>query len=66
MVMGCESGPGARPMKIEWARSVKEQCVSANVPLFYKQGPGDDGIVRSMPLLDGRVWDQRPMKGSYA
>jgi protein gp37 len=53
-------------MKIEWARSVKEQCVSANVPLFYKQGPGDDGIVRSMPLLDGRVWDQRPMKGSYA
>jgi len=66
VVMGCESGPGARPMQIEWARSIKDQCVAANVPLFYKQGPGDDGIVRSMPLLDGRVWAQWPVKGSYA
>lgn len=57
---GGESGPGARHMDIEWARSLKDQCVDAGVPFFYKQGPGDDGRVVKMPVLDGRTWDQRP------
>jgi len=60
VICGSESGPGARPMKIEWARSVKDQCVAAGVPLFYKQGPGDDGVVCGMPVLDGQVWAQKP------
>lgn len=56
IIMGGESGPGARPMKIEWARDVKNQCVNAGIPFFYKQGPGDDGKVCKMPMLDGRRW----------
>ena len=56
LIMGCESGPGARPMKIEWARDIKNQCVNAGIPFFYKQGPGDDGKVCKMPMLDGRRW----------
>lgn len=64
VIMGCESGPGARPMNIEWARSVKDQCVAAGVPLFYKQGPGHDGYFCGMPMLDGHIWAQRPEKGT--
>ena len=60
VIMGCESGPGARPMQIEWARSIKAQCVAAGIPLFYKQGPGDDGVVCGMPMLDGHIWAQKP------
>jgi len=37
IIMGGESGPGARPMKLEWARNVKNQCEVAGVPLFIKQ-----------------------------
>ncbi|MEO8380086.1 MAG: phage Gp37/Gp68 family protein, partial [Acidobacteriota bacterium] len=37
VIVGGESGPGARPMKPEWVTSVKEQCVDANVPFFFKQ-----------------------------
>lgn len=60
IITGSESGPGERPMDVEWARSLKDQCVDAGVPFFYKQGPGDDGRVVKMPVLDGRTWDQRP------
>lgn len=37
IIMGGESGPGARPMELNWAFSVKEQCKAAGVPLFIKQ-----------------------------
>lgn len=37
VIVGSESGPGARPMKIEWARSIVDQCVDAGVPVFVKQ-----------------------------
>lgn len=37
IVCGGESGPGARPMHPDWARSVREQCQSAGVPFFFKQ-----------------------------
>lgn len=37
VVVGGESGPGARPMHPEWARSLRDQCVSAGVPFFFKQ-----------------------------
>lgn len=36
-VVGGESGPGARPMRTEWARSLRDQCVAANVPFLFKQ-----------------------------
>jgi protein gp37 len=37
LVAGGESGPGARPMHPEWARSLRDQCVPAKVPFFFKQ-----------------------------
>ena len=48
IICGGESGPGARPMHPEWARSVRDQCKAAGVPFFFKQwgewlGPMQDG-----------------------
>ena len=37
VIAGGESGPGARPMHPDWARSLRDQCVSAGVPFFFKQ-----------------------------
>src|SRR5260370_772931 len=37
VIVGGESGPGARPMSAEWARSVRRQCREAGVPFFFKQ-----------------------------
>jgi protein gp37 len=37
VVVGGESGPGARPMQPEWARSLRDQCVQADVPFLFKQ-----------------------------
>lgn len=37
VVVGGESGPGARPMDPEWARSLRDQCVSRNIAYFFKQ-----------------------------
>lgn len=36
-IVGGESGPGARPMHPDWARSLRDQCNAANVPFFFKQ-----------------------------
>jgi len=59
VICGGESGPGARPMHPEWARSVRDQCIAAGVPYFFKQwGAWQDGSSRSgkneIALLDGR------------
>jgi protein gp37 len=37
VVVGGESGPGARPMHPDWARSIRDECVAAGVPFFFKQ-----------------------------
>jgi len=37
VVVGGESGPGARPMHPDWVRSIRDQCVAAGVPFFFKQ-----------------------------
>lgn len=54
IIAGAETGPGARPMDVEWARSLRNQCQAAGVPFFYKKG--SDGS----RLLDGRMWEQYP------
>jgi protein gp37 len=40
VIVGGESGPGARPMKAEWVSDLRDQCMSANVPFFFKQWGG--------------------------
>jgi protein gp37 len=59
VIMGCESGPGRRPMNLDWARSIRDQCVAANVPYFLKQAEIDGELIE-MPALDGKIWSEFP------
>ena len=59
VIVGGESGPGARPMDVDWARSIRDQCQKAGVRFFFKQWGG----VRKHQtgrMLDGRTWDEMP------
>jgi protein gp37 len=55
IICGGESGPGARPMHPEWARSLRDQCVAAGVPFFFKQwgewAPTDVMGIDDLPQL---------------
>ena len=53
VVLGGETGPGARPMHPDWVRSVRDQCAAAGVPFFLKHLNKKDGRV-----LDGRTHDE--------
>jgi len=59
VILGGESGPGARPLHIDWVRSVRDQCFAASVPFYFKQW---GGVLRQETgrELDGRLWDERP------
>ena len=59
VISGCESGPGARPMHPDWARGLRDQCQTANIPFFLKQMV-DEGKIKKLPELDGKVWNQFP------
>jgi protein gp37 len=59
VIVGGESGPRARPMKPEWAIDVRNQCVAARVPFFFKQWGGRSPKSGGRKL-DGRVWNQFP------
>lgn len=59
VICGCESGPGARPMDLDWARAIRDACIEVGVPFFLKQAKIDGKLVK-MPALDGKVWDQMP------
>ena len=53
IVCGAETGPRARPMKLEWARDLRDQCKVAGVPFFFKsagkQSIPDDLMIREFP-----------------
>ena len=59
VIVGGESGPGARPMEAPWVRSVRDQCLRAGVPFFFKQWGGVNKK-RAGRVLDGRTWDEMP------
>ena len=59
VIVGGESGPGARPMEVEWAREIRDQCVAAGVPFYFKQW-GGVFKKRHGRLLDERTWDEMP------
>jgi protein gp37 len=63
VIVGGESGPGARPMNPDWVRDIRDQCIRANVPFFFKQWGGPIKN-RTGRVLDGRTWDQMP-EGSH-
>jgi len=63
VIVGGESGPRARPMAAEWARSVRDQCSEQRVAFFFKQWGG----LRPKSggrLLDGREWNELPQYAS--
>ena len=60
-IVGGESGPKARPMKSEWAYSLRDQCFSAKVPFFFKQWGGVNKK-KNGRKLDGKIWSQMPEK----
>jgi len=60
VIVGGESGPGARPMEIEWVRGIREQCRGQNVPFFFKQWGGVNKK-KAGRVLDGEIWDEMPV-----
>jgi protein gp37 len=61
VIVGGESGPGARPMKEEWVTSILEQCAKADVPFFFKQWGGVQRV-RKGRILNGRTFDDMPVR----
>ena len=59
VIVGGESGAGARPMPAEWVRSIREQCAAAGVPFFFKQWGGVQKK-KNGRVLDGREYDEMP------
>lgn len=54
VIVGGESGPGARPMSLDAARSLRDQCAKADIPFFFKQWGAH--VPCGQLLADGRVW----------
>ena len=59
VIVGGESGPRARPMKIEWIRAIFRQCRQSNVPFFFKQWGGVRKDLTGRKL-NGRTYDEMP------
>jgi protein gp37 len=59
VICGCESGPGARPMDLNWARDLRDECKLAEIPFFLKQATIDGKLIKQ-PELDGVKWMQFP------
>lgn len=59
VIAGGESGHGYRPVDVNWVRGVRDACVAADVPFFFKQWGGRTPKAAGR-LLDGRVWGEMP------
>ncbi len=59
VIVGGESGPGARPLRKEWAVSLRDQALAAGVPFFFKQWGGTRKKLAGA-LLDGKEYKQYP------
>jgi protein gp37 len=59
VIVGGESGPGARAMRMEWVLDIRDQCLRAGVPFFFKQWGGTNKK-KSGRVLENRTWDEMP------
>ncbi|MCK4817037.1 DUF5131 family protein, partial [bacterium] len=59
VIVGGESGPNARLMKPQWPIDIRDQCLNADVPFFFKQWGGINKK-KNGRKLDGRTWNQTP------
>ena len=78
VIVGGESGPGARPMEPAWVRDLRDQSRAERIPFFFKQwgsssnnpaanDPTDKragGSAKGGRLLDGRIWNEMPKRPS--
>ncbi len=55
-----ESGPDFRPMQLEWATSIRDQCIAAMVPFYFKQWGGRTARAEGREL-EGQVWNETPV-----
>lgn len=60
-IAGGESGPGARPIEVDWIRSIRDQCTAAGVAFHFKQWGGRNKK-KAGRVLDGRTWDDLPSR----
>jgi len=60
VIVGGESGPGSRPIQYEWVTRIRDKCVNAKVPFFFKQWGGVNKK-KSGRILDDRTWDELPL-----
>jgi protein gp37 len=61
VIVGGESGPGARPMQKEWVTDIRDQCLAAGIAFFFKQWGGVHKK-RAGRVLEGRTWDELPVR----
>lgn len=61
VIVGGESGPGARPLAPAWVRRIRDQCIAAGVAFFFKQWGGRTPTAGGRDL-DGRTWDEIPAR----
>lgn len=59
VIVGGESGPGARPIHTEWVRDIRDACLEENVAFYFKQWGGERKHLTGREL-DGRTWDEFP------
>jgi protein gp37 len=59
VIAGGESGPKARPMQVKWVQDIRDRCLDAEVPFFFKQWGGRNKKAAGR-LLDKRTWDGMP------
>lgn len=78
VIVGGESGPGARPMSAAWARELRDHCQAASIPFFFKQwgriannpdrldptAKENGGNAKGGRRLDGWTWDEMPKDAS--
>ncbi|MBX3177190.1 MAG: phage Gp37/Gp68 family protein [Candidatus Hydrogenedentes bacterium] len=64
VIVGGESGPGARPMAEDWVIAIQEMCMESGVPFFFKQWGGQNKK-KTGRLLLGRTWDEMPVQLTY-
>jgi protein gp37 len=60
VIVGGESGPGARPMEETWVLRIRDMCLSQGVPFFFKQWGGVHKK-QAGRILEGKTWDEMPM-----
>jgi len=64
VIVGGESGPGARPMKKEWVLSIRSQCEMAGAAFYFKQWGGVRKHLNGREL-EGRTWDDMPIAADH-